>query len=94
MGGSSTTTMTGIPSSLTEIDVTQNIKNIQCPTLVITTTGSALGVVSDVDAWRNLIPRDTLYVMDKIGGDLLITVIVKFIGAVNYCTFSAGHLSV
>lgn len=65
MGHSAVSTMNSVLRNLAEIDVTQDLQNIQCPTLVITTTGSALGAVSDIDAWRNLIPNSTLDTIDS-----------------------------
>ena len=44
-------------------DITADLPRIQCPTLVITTEGSALGSVAETRAWQEKIPRSTLLVL-------------------------------
>jgi 3-oxoadipate enol-lactonase len=44
-------------------DITVDLPRIQCPTLVITTEGSALGSVEETRAWQTMIPRSTLLVL-------------------------------
>jgi 3-oxoadipate enol-lactonase len=44
-------------------DITADLPRIQCPTLVITTEGSALGSVEETRAWQTMIPRSTLLVL-------------------------------
>ena len=44
-------------------DITADLPRIQCPTLVITTEGSALGSVEDTRAWQTMIPRSELLVL-------------------------------
>ncbi|GAA4343574.1 alpha/beta hydrolase [Pigmentiphaga soli] len=48
-----------IPGSV----LTGDLPKIRCPTLVITTEGSALGSVDQVRAWQTKIPRSELYVV-------------------------------
>jgi len=44
-------------------DISADLPRIQCPTLVITTEGSALGSVEETRAWQTLIPNSTLLVL-------------------------------
>jgi pimeloyl-ACP methyl ester carboxylesterase len=44
-------------------DITQDLPRIKCPTLVITTEGSALSSVEATRAWQEIIPRSTLLVL-------------------------------
>ena len=44
-------------------DITADLPRIQCPALVITTEGSALGSVEETRAWQAMIPRSTLLVL-------------------------------
>jgi pimeloyl-ACP methyl ester carboxylesterase len=48
-----------IPSA----DITADLPRIKCPTLVITTEGSALGSVEETRAWQVKIPRSELLVL-------------------------------
>lgn len=45
------------------VDVTADLPRIQCPVLVITTTGSGLGSVESVRAWQETIPHSKLEVL-------------------------------
>jgi hypothetical protein len=51
--------------NLIEIDVTPDLPNIRCPTLVMPTTGSGLGSVEAIKDWQRLIPRSELVVLDN-----------------------------
>jgi 3-oxoadipate enol-lactonase len=64
MGSAHTSTVVGIMRNLIEVDVTPDLPNIHCPTLVMTTTGSGLGSVEAVRDWQRLIPRSELVVLD------------------------------
>ena len=44
-------------------DIRADIPRIQCPTLVITTEGSALGSVDEMRKWQVLIPNSRLLVL-------------------------------
>ncbi len=44
-------------------DITPDLPKIQCPTLVITTEGSALGSVEVTRQWQRLIPHSRLFVL-------------------------------
>ncbi|MBV6305138.1 alpha/beta hydrolase [Candidimonas humi] len=45
------------------VDATKDVPHIQCPTVVITTTGSGLGSVDTVKAWQQTIPNSVLEVL-------------------------------
>jgi 3-oxoadipate enol-lactonase len=60
MGATPASTVIGIMRTLAQVDVTADLENIRCPTLVITTTGSALGSVDAVKEWQRRIPRSEL----------------------------------
>jgi 3-oxoadipate enol-lactonase len=65
MGQTADSTVLGIFRTLAQIDVTADLPNIQCPALVITTTGSSLGSVDDVGAWQRTIPHSELLALDN-----------------------------
>ena len=46
------------------LDVRPGLSKIQCPTLVITTTGSGLGTVQDTESWCELIKTSTMLVLE------------------------------
>lgn len=60
MGRTATSTQIGFLSAVPGVDVTPDLPNIQCPTLVITTTTNPLYPVEDVVAWQNRIPHSRL----------------------------------
>jgi 3-oxoadipate enol-lactonase len=49
--------------NIPKADITADLPRIQCPTLVITTEGSALGSVQETRAWQEKIPNSTLLVL-------------------------------
>ncbi|HSB48590.1 MAG TPA: alpha/beta hydrolase, partial [Burkholderiales bacterium] len=49
--------------TIADADITDALPRIRCPTLVITTEGSALGTVEEVRAWQRMIPRSELLVL-------------------------------
>ncbi|MGZ5728212.1 MAG: alpha/beta fold hydrolase, partial [Burkholderiales bacterium] len=53
-------TALGFVATIPSWDVSEDLPRIACPTLVITTEGSALGSVDEVKAWQQKIPRSTL----------------------------------
>jgi 3-oxoadipate enol-lactonase len=65
MGAAPASTVDGIMRNLVEIDVTQDLPNIRCPTLIATTTGSGLGSVDSVREWQRQIPNSELVVLDS-----------------------------
>jgi 3-oxoadipate enol-lactonase len=65
MGTAPASTMIGIFRILADIDVTSDLEHIRCPSLVITTTGSALGSVDDVRQWQHRIPRSELLAINS-----------------------------
>ncbi len=46
------------------VDVIPELPRVQCPTLVLTTTGSMLGSVEAVKAWQSTIPNSRLEVIE------------------------------
>lgn len=63
MGRTAVSTQLGFISTIPGWDVADDLPRIACPTLVITTEGSALGTVEDTKAWQQKIPRSTLLVL-------------------------------
>jgi 3-oxoadipate enol-lactonase len=53
-------TQTGFLTSINTWDVSPDLPRIKCPTLVITTEGSAHGSVADTRAWQQQIPGSKL----------------------------------
>jgi pimeloyl-ACP methyl ester carboxylesterase len=49
--------------NISSADITQDLRRIKCPTLVITTEGSALSSVEETRAWQVKIPRSELLVL-------------------------------
>ena len=60
MGRTAVSTMVGFVSTISESDITSDLPRIACPTLVITTEGSALGSVEETRAWQEKIPHSRL----------------------------------
>ena len=60
MGATPKSTALGFVATIPSWDVTKDLPNIQCPTLVITTEGSALGTVDETAAWQKRILDSTL----------------------------------
>ena len=60
MGATAQSTALGFVGTIPSWDVAADLPNIQCPTLVITTEGSALGTVDETAAWQRKIPRSSL----------------------------------
>lgn len=60
MGRTPVSTQLGFVSTIPGWDVADDLPRIACPTLVITTEGSALGSVADTQAWQQNIPSSTL----------------------------------
>jgi 3-oxoadipate enol-lactonase len=63
MGRTTVSTQVGFMPTIADADITDALPKIRCPTLVITTEGSALGTVEDVRAWQRMIPRSELLVL-------------------------------
>ena len=60
MGRTALSTALGFVGSIPQWDVADDLPRITCPTLVITTEGSALGTVDDTRQWQQKIPHSTL----------------------------------
>ena len=60
MGRTPLSTFLGFVSTIPNWDVAADLPRITCPTLVITTEGSALGSVEDTRKWQRKIPNSTL----------------------------------
>ena len=63
MGRTAVSTQVGFIPTIADSDITDSLQRIRCPTLVITTEGSALGTVEEVRAWQRMIPRSELLVL-------------------------------
>jgi len=63
MGRTAVSTQVGFMPTIADADITDALPRIRCPTLVITTEGSALGSVEEVRAWQRMIPRSELLVL-------------------------------
>lgn len=63
MGRTAVSTQVGFMPTIADADITDALPRIRCPTLVITTEGSALGTVEEVRAWQRMIPRSELLVL-------------------------------
>ena len=60
MGRTAASTQLGFMSSVPRVDVTPDLPNIRCPTLVITTEDNPLYPLAKVRAWQSLIPDSRL----------------------------------
>lgn len=65
MSGTALSTQLGFMQMVSVLDVDPGLPRIQCPTLVVTTTGSALGSVDSTETWQKRIPRSELVVIDS-----------------------------
>jgi pimeloyl-ACP methyl ester carboxylesterase len=63
MSRTATSTLAGFSASIANVDISSDLPAIKCPTLVITTEGSALGTVEETRAWQRLIPGSRLLVL-------------------------------
>jgi len=63
MGSTPASSQIGFIQTIPTTDITADLPRIKCPTLVITTTGSALGSVDETRTWQEMIPRSTLLVI-------------------------------
>ena len=63
MGRTAASTQIGFCTTISIADITADLPRISCPTLVITTEGSALGSVEETRAWQQKIPHSRLLVL-------------------------------
>jgi pimeloyl-ACP methyl ester carboxylesterase len=63
MGRTPTSTQLGFMAHVPTTNIEADLPRIQCPTLVITTEGSALGSVEATRAWQEKIPDSRLLVL-------------------------------
>lgn len=63
MGRTAVSTQVGFFPKIADSDISDALPKIRCPTLVITTEGSALGSVDEVRAWQRMIRRSELLVL-------------------------------
>jgi len=63
MGRTPASTQLGFVAAIPHWDISEDLARINCPTLVITTEGSALGSVDDVHAWQQQIPDSRILVL-------------------------------
>ena len=60
MGRTALSTQLGFISAVPKVDVTADLPQIRCPTMVITTEGNPLYPLETVRAWQSRIPRSKL----------------------------------
>jgi 3-oxoadipate enol-lactonase len=60
MSDTAPSTLEGFLRMVPTVDVTSELPNVRCSTLIITTTGSGLGSVDAVRAWQQTIPNSRL----------------------------------
>ncbi len=63
MGSTKTSTQVGFMAAIPTSNIVADLPRIQCPTLVITTEGSALGTVEATREWQKMIPHSELLVL-------------------------------
>lgn len=63
MAKTAVSTQIGFVSTILVTDITDVLPRIECPTLVISTEGSALGAADDTRAWQQKIPNSRLLVL-------------------------------
>ena len=63
MGRTAVSTQVGFFLRIADSDITDSLPRIRCPTLVITTEGSALGSVEETRAWQQRIQHSALLVL-------------------------------
>lgn len=63
MGRTALSTQLGFISAVPKVDVTPDLPNIRCPTLVITTQDNPLYPLEKVRAWQSRIPRSELHIV-------------------------------
>ena len=63
MGRTALSTQLGFMPIIPSTDITADLPRIKCPTLVITTEGSALGSVEETRKWQETIPNSSLVVL-------------------------------
>jgi len=63
MGRTPTSTQLGFMATIPTANIVADLPRIECPTLVITTEGSALGSVEATRDWQRMIPRSELLVL-------------------------------
>ena len=63
MGRTPISSQVGFIAKVPSTDISSDLPHIICPTLVITTEGSALGSIEETHAWQQKIPRSELLVL-------------------------------
>jgi len=63
MGRTAVSTQVGFMSTIAFADISADVPRITCPTLVITTEGSAIASVDETRAWQRTIPGSELLVL-------------------------------
>lgn len=64
MGRTAVSTLVGFLRLAASLDVRSELKDIRCPTLVITTSGSVIASVEEMRAWQTQIPNSQLQVIE------------------------------
>jgi pimeloyl-ACP methyl ester carboxylesterase len=65
MGATALSTQQGFMKMVAKLDVTPDLPNIKCPTLVVTTADTAMWSVDSTEAWRKRIPNSELVVLQS-----------------------------
>ena len=63
MGRTPVSTEAGFVGTINFSDITDDVRNIRCPMLVITTANSGLASVAETRAWQQQVPRSELLVL-------------------------------
>lgn len=63
MGRTAVSTAKGFVGTINFSDITEDVKKIRCPMLVITTEGSGLASVAQTRAWQEQVPHSELVVL-------------------------------
>ncbi|HSH64876.1 MAG TPA: alpha/beta hydrolase, partial [Bacteroidia bacterium] len=60
MARTAVSTAAGFVGTINFSDITEDVKRIRCPMLVITTEGSGLATVEQTRAWQQQVPQSEL----------------------------------
>jgi pimeloyl-ACP methyl ester carboxylesterase len=63
MGRTAVSTLVGFIACFNQSDISADLPRIACPTLVISTEGSALGSAEETRAWQQRIPDSRLLML-------------------------------
>ena len=63
MGRTAVSTEAGFAATINFSDITEDVKNLRCPMLVLTTQESGLASVAETRAWQEQVPHSELVVL-------------------------------